>query len=139
MDWSSIGFPDSLDVCSRFCSAMIEPFNHLQSAVRQHHLWGLINLLPIYPLDGGQISRELFTLRESANGIIQSLQLSAGAAVLVAAYALSEREILSWHHVRLSGLRQFPNAAGSYRIIGGDAIGESLRNRGRTQSAETVA
>ena len=25
-------------------------------------LWGLMNLLPIYPLDGGQIARELFTL-----------------------------------------------------------------------------
>ena len=25
-------------------------------------VWALVNLLPVYPLDGGQISRELFTL-----------------------------------------------------------------------------
>jgi stage IV sporulation protein FB len=56
-------------------------------------LWGLINLLPVYPLDGGQISRELFTLGSPRAGIIQSLQLSAGVAVLVALYALSRSSI----------------------------------------------
>ena len=56
-------------------------------------IWGLVNLLPIYPLDGGQIARELFTLGNPRKGIIQSLQLSTGAAALVAVYALSQREI----------------------------------------------
>jgi len=56
-------------------------------------IWGLVNLLPIYPLDGGQIARELFTLGNPRNGIIQSLQLSTGAAALVAVYALSQGEI----------------------------------------------
>jgi Zn-dependent protease len=51
-------------------------------------VWGLINLLPVYPLDGGQIARELFTLGNPRSGIIQSLQLSAGVAVLLAAYAI---------------------------------------------------
>jgi Zn-dependent protease len=51
-------------------------------------LWGVINLLPIYPLDGGQISRELFTLGNPRRGIIQSLQLSIGVAIIVAAYGL---------------------------------------------------
>ncbi len=55
--------------------------------------WGLINLLPIYPLDGGQIARELFTLGNPRRGIIQSLRLSAGAAALVAAYALFRGDI----------------------------------------------
>jgi Zn-dependent protease len=54
--------------------------------------WGLLNLLPIYPLDGGRISRELFTLGHRRNGIVQSLQLSAGTAVLVAAYAILRRD-----------------------------------------------
>jgi Zn-dependent protease len=55
--------------------------------------WGLVNLLPVYPLDGGQIARELFTLRNPRAGIIQSLQLSIGVAVLVALYALSRSSI----------------------------------------------
>jgi len=50
--------------------------------------WGILNLLPVYPLDGGQIAREVFTLGNPRAGITQSLQLSAGVAVLVAAYAL---------------------------------------------------
>ncbi|HJQ79022.1 MAG TPA: site-2 protease family protein [Lacipirellulaceae bacterium] len=52
-------------------------------------LWGLMNLLPIYPLDGGRIARELFTLNNARSGIIQSLQLSIGVAALVAVYALA--------------------------------------------------
>jgi len=56
-------------------------------------MWGLINLLPVYPLDGGQITRELFTLRNPRAGIIYSLQLSAGVAVLFALYALSRSSI----------------------------------------------
>jgi stage IV sporulation protein FB len=55
--------------------------------------WSILNLLPIYPLDGGQIARELFTLGNPRTGIIQSLQLSAGVAVLVAVYALMQHSI----------------------------------------------
>ena len=49
--------------------------------------------LPVYPLDGGQIARELFTLGNPRAGVIQSLQLSAGVAVLVALYAISKGSI----------------------------------------------
>lgn len=49
--------------------------------------WGILNLMPIYPLDGGQISRELF-LAKSHNGAEQSLKLSMGTAIAVAALAL---------------------------------------------------
>jgi stage IV sporulation protein FB len=55
--------------------------------------WGLINLLPVYPLDGGQLARELFTLGNPRAGVIQSLQLSVGVAVLIAVYALSKSSI----------------------------------------------
>jgi Zn-dependent protease len=58
-------------------------------------MWGLVNLLPIFPLDGGQISRELFSLRNSRSGTFQSLQLSAGVAVLVAAYALLNQRMFT--------------------------------------------
>jgi Zn-dependent protease len=42
--------------------------------------WGLINLLPIYPLDGGQIARELLMKANPRQGIRQSLLLSVVAA-----------------------------------------------------------
>jgi stage IV sporulation protein FB len=49
--------------------------------------WGLINLLPIYPLDGGQIIREILMVANPRQGIAQSLILSILTAGLVAAYA----------------------------------------------------
>ncbi|HEX6960599.1 MAG TPA: site-2 protease family protein, partial [Lacipirellula sp.] len=42
--------------------------------------WGLINLLPVYPLDGGRIAREVLTLRHPRRGIVWSYQLSAVVA-----------------------------------------------------------
>jgi stage IV sporulation protein FB len=50
--------------------------------------WGLINLLPVYPLDGGRIARELFTLRDPRRGIVLSLWVSTVTAAIVAAYVL---------------------------------------------------
>jgi len=49
--------------------------------------WGLINLLPIYPLDGGQVSRELFTMSEPRRGMEWSLMLSMAVGAAVAVYA----------------------------------------------------
>jgi membrane-associated protease RseP (regulator of RpoE activity) len=46
--------------------------------------WGLVNLLPVYPLDGGQISQELFQLANPRDGLRQSLWLSLVAAAVIA-------------------------------------------------------
>ena len=93
-----------------FFVAYFEPFhsdalnNFVGALLQVNILWGLINLLPIYPLDGGQIARELFTLGNVRNGIIQSLRLSTGAAALVAVYALSQKRDILVHHVRVTGV-----------------------------------
>ena len=55
--------------------------------------WGAINLLPIYPLDGGQVSREVCTLVGSPRkGITLSLQISIAFGAAVAVYGM-----LQWH------------------------------------------
>ena len=59
-----------------------------------HHLlfinifWGLMNLLPVYPLDGGQVARELFTMKNPRAGIENSLMLSTVVGGIVAAVSL---------------------------------------------------
>ncbi len=50
--------------------------------------WALLNLLPIWPLDGGQIGRELFIWGSPRNGIRMSLHLSIATAGLLALHAL---------------------------------------------------
>jgi stage IV sporulation protein FB len=51
--------------------------------------WGLINLLPVFPLDGGQISRELFDRAMPGRGIRPSLWLSIAVAGLMCLNSLA--------------------------------------------------
>jgi membrane-associated protease RseP (regulator of RpoE activity) len=55
--------------------------------------WGLVNLLPIYPLDGGQAARALFEHHDPARGRRRSLIVSIAAAVVVAAFGLITRSM----------------------------------------------
>ncbi len=57
-------------------------------------LWGAVNLLPIYPLDGGHISRELCLLRHPREGMILSLRISMFAAIGMAIVGLSWQSFL---------------------------------------------
>ncbi|MBA4188681.1 MAG: hypothetical protein C0467_11840 [Planctomycetaceae bacterium] len=52
--------------------------------------WGILNLLPVYPLDGGQVSRELCEgkWRNRGRGVIVSLKISIGVAIAVAVYSI---------------------------------------------------
>ena len=50
--------------------------------------WGVVNLLPIWPLDGGQISRDVLGWLQPANGIRTSLGISVTVAGLLAFLAL---------------------------------------------------
>jgi membrane-associated protease RseP (regulator of RpoE activity) len=51
-------------------------------------LWGLVNLLPVYPLDGGRIAREALSIGHPRRGIICSLKLSAVTAGIMALVGL---------------------------------------------------
>ena len=53
--------------------------------------WALINLLPVYPLDGGQIARELFLLKDRTNPIKNSLILSIATGAIMALWALQNK------------------------------------------------
>ncbi|NLE39723.1 MAG: hypothetical protein GX621_17020 [Pirellulaceae bacterium] len=66
----------------------------IPSALANHLLyigliWGMVNLLPVYPLDGGQISREIFVRFNPRQGIRYSLILSVVTAGSLAALFLA--------------------------------------------------
>jgi Zn-dependent protease len=50
--------------------------------------WGILNLLPIFPLDGGQVSREVCGKFWGSRGRRLSLQVSFAAALVIVAYSL---------------------------------------------------
>ncbi|MBK9210066.1 MAG: site-2 protease family protein [Anaerolineales bacterium] len=47
--------------------------------------WGFINLMPVYPLDGGQVTRHILIQTDPLNGLRTSLGVSviAGAAAAI--------------------------------------------------------
>lgn len=55
--------------------------------------WAVVNLLPIYPLDGGQIAQQLFLMNDSYGGLVKSLQLSIGTGVAAAIFSVSVGDI----------------------------------------------
>jgi stage IV sporulation protein FB len=57
----------------------------LQDLFYVNIFWGLVNLLPVFPLDGGHISQELCQAANPRQGVRWSLQLSAAVATIVAA------------------------------------------------------
>lgn len=74
-----------------------EPVSHdnwllymaLDSLLWVNIFWGLINLIPVYPLDGGQIAREFMVLRDPWHGIVRSMWLSVIVGGIAVAMGLS--------------------------------------------------
>lgn len=82
--------------------------------------WSLLNLAPIWPLDGGHVARELLVrFMKPANGIVVSLWLSvACAAVFVVFFGVMPRSI--WN-IALFGLLGYQSyeALAAYRAARG--------------------
>ncbi len=51
-------------------------------------LWGLINLLPVFPLDGGQVSRNLLFKLDPLNGVNRSIRISMITGIVFALIGL---------------------------------------------------
>lgn len=73
--------------------------------------WGIINLLPVYPLDGGQIAREILLKVNPRDGIRLSLMLSVFTAAALAVIGL-----LQWRSVFMALFFGFM-AYGSYAAL----------------------
>jgi Zn-dependent protease len=61
--------------------------------------WPLLNLLPIWPLDGGQVSREVFSSLTGGRGVRTALGISLVTAGLLAVNSLAAaygRPLLPW-------------------------------------------
>lgn len=50
-------------------------------------MWGLVNLLPVFPLDGGRVSQEVCGHVFRGHGLRVSLQISIAVALAVAVYS----------------------------------------------------
>jgi stage IV sporulation protein FB len=51
-------------------------------------VWGIFNLLPVFPLDGGQVAKELCESRWRGRGLLVALKISIVVAGAVAIYSL---------------------------------------------------
>ncbi len=67
--------------------------------------WGLVNLMPVYPLDGGHVAREILVAVNPREGIRQSLILSIGTAAGLAVIGLTQWN--SWFMALLFGYLAF--------------------------------
>lgn len=66
------------------------PFYFVNDFVQLSIVWGLLNLLPIIPLDGGRISEYLFDRYGTQSGRQQALTLSLVTAIIAGLYLFRE-------------------------------------------------
>ena len=64
----------------------------IRSSIVLNIILNLFNLLPVYPLDGGQIARQLFVKFDPWSGVQKSVILSMCVAVFITIYSLQQRQ-----------------------------------------------
>ena len=96
-------------------------------------LWGLFNLLPIYPLDGGQITRMVWVHNNTWEGIRKSLIVSLMTCIFMAIWFLIDGErfmpiMMAWlAYGNYQSLQANTGGGGGY----GGGYGSSGRGRDR--------
>jgi stage IV sporulation protein FB len=80
--------------------------------MRQSIVWGILNLLPVWPLDGGQAMREVFYIFGLRRPDPAAHSLSVVAAALLVLFSLAQ--IVSPGHPAVSW---FPLAGGPIWIV----------------------
>jgi stage IV sporulation protein FB len=92
--WGTVDRPNMTDLPLAFMTISWQPLDSEAANLLARQLfwvnvmWGLVNLLPVYPLDGGRVSRELLMLRDPRRGIVASLWVSMITAAGMAAFAI---------------------------------------------------
>lgn len=66
-------------------------FSAVYFMVQSSIWWALINLLPIYPLDGGQIAQHVIGIFRGTNGLMEAHSLSAVVGVVIAYWCFTHR------------------------------------------------
>lgn len=79
--------------------------------------WGFINLMPVYPLDGGTVARYILIQTDPWNGIRKSLWISVVAGIILAAGGLLL--LRSTYMAVLFGLLAFQ----SFQALQGSSVG----------------
>ena len=95
-------------------------------------LWGIFNLLPVFPLDGGQIARAVFQRFDPINGVRNSLYLSMIVAGGLAIYGFQLSQTYIAIFMAFMAFQNFQMAqayGGRGGGMGGGGFGSSHRIR----------
>jgi stage IV sporulation protein FB len=71
-------------------------------------VWGLMNLFPVFPLDGGQICREIIRWKSSRHGDVLALTISIYTAIALIAGWIGYLIYLSGHGYKFDGRQLWP-------------------------------